>query len=306
MLMVRQQKHQEALKFLTQAVEADSKNYMAHYYYASMLQTVGDDAVPKESRFQLMKQHLKKSIELAPDYPNAYDMLGYVALVLREELPETEELVKKALALSPNRRSLRLRLAELMVANNEAIAARALVTPLINAEEDSIREQARSLLDGIQKYVDNLKAFEEYQQRRLQAEAAAAAAEALSEKIGDNPSDRPTITRKATGASDENRDPVTVTPQIVTRPVGQQLDGALLSLDCTRGLTLRVRAGNGVVELHSDDPSKIEFVSYTTAVSNTFTCGALTSPLPVTILYRRSPNPRYLGEPLRIEFPDKK
>src|SRR5262249_30179728 len=196
MLKVRQQKHQEALKFLTQAVEADSKDYMAHYYYASMLQTVGDDAGPKESRFQLMKQHLKRSIELAPDYLNAYDMLAYVALALREELPETEELVKKALALSPNRRSLRLRLAELMVANNEAIAARALVTPLMNAEEDSIREQARSLLDGIQKYVDNVKAFEEYQQRRLQAEAAAAAAEALSEKIGDDPLDRPTITRK--------------------------------------------------------------------------------------------------------------
>src|SRR4030095_5011431 len=40
MLKVRLDKNEEALKFLTQAVQTDSKDYLAHYYYAYMLQTV--------------------------------------------------------------------------------------------------------------------------------------------------------------------------------------------------------------------------------------------------------------------------
>src|SRR6185369_1131972 len=73
MLKVRQEKPEEALKFLTQAVQADSKDYMAHYYYAYMLQTAaGSSSESDHSRYELMQQHLKRTIELAPSYLNAY------------------------------------------------------------------------------------------------------------------------------------------------------------------------------------------------------------------------------------------
>src|SRR5206468_1406889 len=38
LLRIRRQRHDEALPFLTRAVESDSTNYIAHYYYAMMLQ----------------------------------------------------------------------------------------------------------------------------------------------------------------------------------------------------------------------------------------------------------------------------
>jgi hypothetical protein len=68
-------------------------------------------------------------------------------------------------------------------------------------------------------------------------------------------------------------------------------------------MMLRVRiANNANVERLSDDPSKIEFVSYSAAVSGSFTCGQFKTDTPVLILYRDASNPRYLGEPLRVEF----
>jgi len=69
---------------------------------------------------------------------------------------------------------------------------------------------------------------------------------------------------------------------------------------------LKVRIGNGNVEHHSDDPSTIEFVSYTNSVTDSFACGTLNSEMPVLIVYRKGADPRYLGVPLRVEFTDKK
>jgi hypothetical protein len=289
---------------------------MAHYYYASLLQTVDQDggANQDSSRYELMLQHLKKCIELAPGYLNAYEMLGYVALRSRSELRETQNLLMQAMASSPGRREIRLRVGELMIANDEHQAARVVLFPLKDGE-DAVNRRAQSLVEYIEKYLENQRALREYEaQRRAAAEAAAAEAVAVEEKPTvadagrDEPRDeRPTLTRTARSSNESNRTVETATPARINRPAGLEIEGVLISADCTRGLTLRLRVGNGNVELHSNDPSKIEFLSYTTAVSNSFACGSFASaPPPVHIVYRRSGDARYLGEPLRVEFVEKK
>jgi hypothetical protein len=176
-------------------------------------------------------------------------------------------------------------------------------------EDDTLKQQARSLLDNIETYLENDRAFREYQERRQEAEkvAAHAAAAALVADVPlDEPDDRPpVITRKEAKPASEGGVVETAAPKL-NRPAGQQIEGALLSADCSHGLTLRVRVGNGNVELHSDNASNIEFLSFTTAVSETFACGTFKSPPPVLIVYRRSADARYLGEPVRVEFIDKK
>jgi tetratricopeptide (TPR) repeat protein len=311
MLKVRLDRNEEALKFLTQAVQTDSKNYMAHYYYAYMLQTVGEkDASSRDdSRYERMREHLKKCIELAPGYLPAYDMLGYVALNLHTELSETNTLLAKVLQSSPGRQEIRLRLAELMVANDEQQAARVIVLPLKESQDDFVRERARALVEHIERYMENRRALLEYEERRRKAEAAATVAVEAQPAVSDNatnePADAPpAITRKPGTPAGGGGLIETAAPQI-RRPSGQELEGVLLSADCSRGLTLRVGVGNGNVELHSPDPSKIEFVSYTTAVSDSFACGSFRSGPPVRVIYRRSSDPRYLGEPLRVEFIEK-
>ena len=63
---------------------------------------------------------------------------------------------------------------------------------------------------------------------------------------------------------------------------------------------------NGNVQLHSDHPESIEFVSYVSSVSNSITCGPVTPELPVLVVYRKGEYPAYFGEPVRVEFLDKK
>ena len=103
-----------------------------------------------------------------------------------------------------------------------------------------------------------------------------------------------------------DRSTIETAPPQIKRPVGSEIQGGLISADCSHGLTLKVHVGSGNVEFHSDDPSTIEFLSYTTSVKEAFACGTFKSELPVLIVYKKSPDPRYLGVPLHVEFTDKK
>jgi tetratricopeptide (TPR) repeat protein len=301
-LRLRQGNKEEALKFLAQAVQGDIKNSMVHYYYASTLQSAVE--TKDKSQWQLMRDHLKRAIELAPDYFPAHDMLGYVALASGEGIPETEDLLKKVLVSAPGKREIRLRLAELMVANKEPVAARTILFPLKNvSDDDAVQRRAQSLLDEIQRRIDYEQALREYDERRKAAEAQAANAPAIvsdsaARSTVEGP---PAIRRQEASPADDTTTVETAKPTLI-RPAGRQIEGALLLIDCSKGMTLRVRVGNGTVELHTDDPSKIEFISYSKSVTDFVACGALKSEVPVLIIYRAGGDPRFLGTPLRVEF----
>jgi tetratricopeptide (TPR) repeat protein len=305
LLRVRQDRDEEALKFLTQAVQADSDNYMAHYYYAFMLQGAGaDQNGDRTSRFQLARTHAKRAIELSPAFVEGYRLLGYIALTLRDEGAETQELIRKAVNLVPGRQELRLLLAQLMMMNGEVIAARVMLTPLKNlAADDLTRQQAERLLEAIASQQESEQAFREYQERRKAAEQEAEEREALADE--DFPDEAPRLTRNETADTSTDSIVETAIPRL-DRPAGPQIEGMLTMIDCSRGLTLRVRVGNGHVELHTNTPEKLEFMSYVAGVSDSIVCGTLKPELPVVIVYRSGREPRFLGEPIRVDFVEKK
>jgi hypothetical protein len=259
-----------------------------------------------------MRDHLKRAIELAPDYFQAHDMLGYVALSSGEGIPETEELLKKALVSAPGKREIRLRLAELMIANNEPLAARAILFPLKNVtDEDVVQRRAQTLLDAIQRRIDYEQAQREYQERRKAAEIQTADKIQTADIVRDSAAPTavegpPPIRRSETVPAGDDSTTVETAKPTLNRPAGRQIEGALLLIDCSKGMTLRVRVGNGNVELHSDDPSKIEFVSYSNAVSDFIACGPVKTETSVLIIYRAGGDARFLGTPLRVEFTGKK
>ena len=71
-------------------------------------------------------------------------------------------------------------------------------------------------------------------------------------------------------------------------------------LDCANGLTLRIRTDTATMDLHSSEPGKIKFLSYTSSVATNIACGPRNPPVPVTVTYK--PNPNGSGEPLVVEF----
>jgi hypothetical protein len=310
MLRLRQGNKNEALKFLTQAVQGDISNFMVHYYYASTLQTAVE--TKDKSQWQLMRDHLKKAIELAPYYFPAHDMLGYVALASGEDIPETEDLLKKVLVSAPGKREIRIRLAELMIANKEPLAARAILFPLKNvSDEDSVQLRTQTLLSEIQRRLDYEQDLREYQERRKAAESQAAnfvedstVAGAPTATGATTAVERPPALRRTdTSAAGNEPDTLETAKPKLNRPAGRQIEGILVLIECSNGITLRVRVGNSNVELHSDDPSRIEFVSYSKNVSDFIACGPVKTDVPVLIIYKSGGDARFLGTPLRIESP---
>lgn len=311
MLRVRQKRYEDALKFLTQAVQFDSQNHMTHFYYADMLQEVQEEqgSDRRKAQLQLMRTHLKKSIELAPRFLQAYGMLGYVSLMLRDELAETEAVLKRGVSMAPGRQELLLTLCHVMVLNNEPLAARVLLLPLRNSAEDRVRIQAEELLRYIVAQVENEQAMREYEERKKTAEAAMTRelssvreTRAGKETSSDEP---PKIARKEAQSEPQTGSVIETAKPQLRRMAGLEVKGFLTMMECSKGLTLRVRVGNGTVELHSDSPSKIEFTSFVSGVTDTIPCGPLKPELPVVIIYKRASDPRFLGEPLQVNFVDK-
>ena len=91
-----------------------------------------------------------------------------------------------------------------------------------------------------------------------------------------------------------------VTPKVQ----GEKITGLLIQLDCVNGLTLRIRTDRTTLDLHSSEPDKIQFLSYTSEVTDNIKCGPRNPGTPVSVTYR--PLPGGSGDPLVVEFTEKK
>jgi tetratricopeptide (TPR) repeat protein len=303
LLKIRDGKSDEALKFLEQAVAGDSKNHLAHFHYAFMLQRLDDAGSDDErkSRWNTMRTHIQKTIELAPNFTEAYGLLGYVALVSKEGIPDAENALKKAINYAPGRLDLRLRLAELMVANDEVPAAQTLLASLKNTGDDVIRYQSERLLDHIknrQEYERDLRAYEEQRRQFDDGTIRRIVAGRIDED------EAPKLTRREEPAILQSDHGIveTAKPQLERASEGIRVEGVLTYVDCTSGLTLRLRVNNAAVELHTNTPDRVEFVSYVAAVTDTIACGVIKPEVPVAVVYKRGGDRRFLGEPLRVDF----
>ena len=298
-LRMRQDRDEDALPFLSKAVQSDSQNHMAHYYYALLLQQLAGDegAQDRKERLELMRTHLKKSIEIAPRFVEPYSLLGYVALALQDELDDTETTLTKALRIAPGREALRLTLGQVMTSNNKALAARTLLTELRASTSDStIRSRADDLLKRIAGRLESERAMRDYDEKRKVAGPGDTSAQPSAQTADREP---PTLPRTDVPPARSGTDTAIRRPK---RVEGPQVEGLLMALDCARGLTLEVRLGNGVVRLHTETPSNIDFVRYVSTVKDSIACGPVKPEPNVVITYRPVSDPAFLGEPLVVEF----
>ena len=86
-------RYDEAYKLLTQALEK-SPDSVPLLYDAAM-------TAEKLDRIDAMERHLRRVIELRPDYAHAYNALGYTFADRNVRLPEALQLIEKAHQLAP-------------------------------------------------------------------------------------------------------------------------------------------------------------------------------------------------------------
>ena len=275
MLRMRQQKPDEARMLLEKALQSDPKNFLINYYYATLLEGTNKAA---------MRQHVNSSIEAAPRFVAAYALLARANLSAGENLPEAETLLKKSLTISPGREDLRFLLSQIYLRSNRTADGMALLKTLGRVTPDpELRRKITTMLDEL---APTQQVFTEIRPDAVPAEIA-------KESPGEN------VPEPAVPAS--RRDTI-LEPLVPIGPsvTGEKVNGLLTFLDCANGLTLRIQTGSTTMELHSSNPSQIQFLSYTSNVTDNIQCGSRNPGTPVSVTYR--PVPGGLGEPLVVEF----
>lgn len=228
-----------------------------------------------------MRTELRKTIELAPEFAEAYRLLAFVELLAGEDMKEAERVNRRALALSPGEGEYGYLLAQILLRDVRFDEARSVLMPLATgASEEGLRLRAEALLERVEAEI--ARRVKEVENRRA-AQAAAAATGSQPEAY--LPSLGPTLRRRADGE--------------------EQVEGLMMSIECTRNaMTLTVKVEQKLVRLWAPSVDAVRFVSFTPGVK--LICGLQKVPGRVRVTYRPVPagkgKERGVGEPLVVEF----
>jgi tetratricopeptide (TPR) repeat protein len=266
MAKVREGKSDEALTFLERAVTANSQNYLAHYYYGVALSGVSSgqpiSGLAPETASKI-RQHLLKSIELRPDYPASYSLLGFVSLVTGNNLDEAKTLVSRALRVSPGRSELMYTLGQLYMRSGDYKQSRQLLEQVAKAAtEDGRRQSAEAMLA-------QLRALEEYQERVKQRRSAG-----TQSSVGPTESNDIVITQ--TVDTSGSSDPSSYLRDVLRKPGDgeKQLQAILLRIDCDgKNIFFVLKAGERTLRLRTNSFEDMEITTYDPKVQGDITCG---------------------------------
>ncbi len=290
----------EALKYLEKAVTYDKagKNHLVYYYYAQALlqkeQGVGNAIKSGEfdkQKAALIRTNLIRAIEIKPTFAHAYSSLAFVNLVSGEELNETITLLKRAMQMAPGDHNLGFQLAQIYMRQEKYDLAKKTIEPVIrSAVDSSMKYQAQSLLDSINRMVEQIAKYkadtEAYEKNRN--------------------STQPTQSNISAGALDTTTSTYTPgRPMLRRRNDGDSVTGLLTKMDCTaQGTTLYVTVDNRKLVFHTTTPQRLEFVSFTQGIGENITCEVFNPAKPVRIVYRSNTDAKakFDGEPIAVEF----
>lgn len=293
-LRARQGQFAEAKKNLQEAVKADSNNYLAHYYYAYALSREGMDtnnfirSYPPETT-ATMRAELKKAIDLSPAFPESYSLLAFVNMISGEELEESVNLLKRALALSPGRQDLGLMLAQIYMRQEKFDLARRALDPLMGAKDRQLQSRAKILLDSIKRYEEQVARY--------------------------NAGNEPLRERTSNTATKEDSQQPEMTPsdylQQALRPVeaGEaRIQGRFIKLECDSKGTgyFIVQATDRIYKMRAISLDKVEFKAYTPVVGQV-TCGPSKNEENVVFTFRPVSDPKDIkakidGDAIAVEL----
>ncbi len=296
-LRIREGKPDEAFEHLATAALAGSDNHLVHYYYAYALSRQGHADQTMVTYFvpgnvQKMRDHLKKAIELRPDYLDTYGLLAFVNLVTGKETEESIEMLRGILARAPRRNDLLFVLAQLYERKEEFQAARELLQRLIsNNPDEELLSRARSVMSRI----------------------AVAEKEQVAIKNTEGPLDGPKLPVMPETDNDGRTppppeiDPSYFLRQALLKPKDgeSQIHGLLQRVDCeSNAVVFVIRDGGRAVRLRAETFRSVDMRSFSADAGRQITCGARKPENAVVVIYEPSTDARLRidGKAKSIEF----
>jgi tetratricopeptide (TPR) repeat protein len=282
-LRARQGRFDEARKTLQEAVAGNSRNYLAHYYYAFALSREGMDANDIVRSYStetasLMRSELTRAIELNPNFPESYSLLAFVNTVTGQDLDKSIDLLKRALKLSPGRQDLSLLLAQVYMRQDKFDLARQVLAPVQNSKDRMLKSQAAALLKSIQDYENAVARFKTDSapgdpQLKPQSEVTP-----TSEAPPSKPPSEQDYLREA------------------LRPVGageERIQGLFVKLECDNRAVAYfiIQAGDRFYKIRATALHQVQMISYVQGASEV-TCGVRKNQENVIITFRPASDPK--------------
>ena len=232
---------QEAKKWYAQAVQLDSKSYLAHYYFAAIAMNSGD-ATDQEK----VESSLRAAIQLNPQFGPAFDRLAISLAMRRKSLDEARMMELNAVSLEPENMEYRINMANIYLAMEQGKnAVNVLLYAAKLAKTPRDVQMVNNALNRAKEYADAQTRFAE-QTQRLNDE----------EKNGSNG----VVSTSGSTTSESATPRLARRPNFVPRGPHRFLVGVLKGVHCDNpGLDLTVSSGGKIVALHVDNYFKLPF-----------------------------------------------
>jgi tetratricopeptide (TPR) repeat protein len=270
MLAFRQGNREEALKWFGEAVQLDSKNFLAHYYYAFLASQEGGLT---SDRIAVAEQGLRKAIELNPNFAPAYSGLAQFYVLRHEHLDEALTLAKQATQLEPGTLTHHLAVANVLMAQGKYDEAQKLTQRVLEAAKTpQDRAAASQLLQGMRAYAAHMEEVKQYRERMEQQQAAPV-------KVSEGTEEAPKLNRRPGSAGGESppagNAPAATTSQPAATPSPEAApapeprrqtapaEGRVATVTCTaQAMDLTLDYFGYKISLHSDNYFKVEYITF--------------------------------------------
>ena len=263
MLRFREGKVEEARASLERAVASSSQNYLAHYYYAYTLSRQRpEDTAAKYTPEQMTKirEHLKRAIELRPDFPESYTLLAFVSLVTGKDVDESIAHMKRLLSESPGRTSATFMLAQLHMHKRDYKTARPLLEQVAKSNNDE-SGPAQLLLDQLVRYEKQFAEYEEAMKTRQSGMRKT--------------SDGPDVVVGDTAVV-QTSDPSSYLREALRKPADGEIQimATLVRIECeVKNIVFVVKTSSGLLRLKTDSFDSLDITTYTSEVAGEISCG---------------------------------
>jgi tetratricopeptide (TPR) repeat protein len=279
MLRVREGKDAEARKSLELAVAANSQNYLIHYYYAYALSRAGNTQIVAgfaPETLARMREELKKSIELRPDYPESYNLLAFVNMMSGTRLDESIEMLQKALTTSPGRNNLVFMLAQLYMAKAEYKKARQMAEKITGPNVDQqVRQHAQSLLKQLTAVEEEMARFQAGGDRLEESAQTQPRLKSRNEAVAVDPSSylREALRKPQSGES--------------------QVQATLTEIQCdAKGITFLIRVSDRSLRVRTASFDEVDMTSFSPDAGGDISCGPRNPQNNIVLIYVPSVNAR--------------
>jgi Tfp pilus assembly protein PilF len=234
-LEFRQGHVEEARKCYAQAVQHDSQNFLAHYYFAAMTMngSLGaTDATQVESS-------LRTAIKLNPSFAPAYDMLAVFLGMRNRNLDEARMMALTAVSLDPANVGYRINVANVLMAmgeNQNAVVVLRAAAKLAKTPQES--QSVDTILTRAQEYADD----QEQARKQNRQSAQGQAQEQIPSSV-----DIPQLAHRK---------------EFIPSGPHRFVVGVLKDIHCTDpNLDLTITSGTKKLPLHTDNYYKIQFTA---------------------------------------------